>query len=270
MPSFRFLAFGCSHAPLTHAGYWEWLIRKIEWFKPDYVVNCGDWYEGLAGTRHAKDPRHDWDLFDEHRAVAEQATAINFAAPNATKVWISGNHDDNAFGIHADRIPSDLRRVSHWQSNEAVQSSLAGWIIKDRYRHGERYYLGQISFGHGCPVTDASAKDECYLYGVPYGLDIRSHTHRPEPVTQCRERKVILPYWYANTGTGADWDRMYYMDRQSKALWGRGCVIGEVSCRGEGREVRATKNWSAETLIHSWAHQNRDLVTGCTWAPAQT
>lgn len=260
MPTYRFAAFSCLHAPITHKGYFSWLLKQLEEFKPTHVVNLGDWYEGLAGTRHSRDERHSWSLWDEHVAVAMQARAINEVCPTAVKVWISGNHDDNAFGIHADRIPKDLREVAQWRNHQEVSQALKGWRIKETYKHGERYYLGQVSFGHGCPVTDASAKDEAYLYGVPYGLDIRGHTHRPEPVTQARERKVPMPYWHANAGTGADWDKMYYMDRQSKALWGRGLVIGEVTCSGEGKEVKAKRNWDAELLVHSWAHSSRDIL----------
>jgi len=257
MANYKFCAFSCLHAPITHKGYFDWLIKQIEEHKPDVVVNLGDWYEGLAGSRHQRDPRHNWTLWDEHRAVAEQARAINDAAPSATRrVWLAGNHDDNTFGIHGDRIPPDLREVVQWRNNAEVKDALKGWITKE-YKHGARWYLGQVSFGHGCPVTDAAAKDEAYLYGVPFGLDIRGHTHRPEPITQARERKAILPYWYANPGTGAEWNRMFYMARQSTALWGRGCIIGEAKCAGEGREVKATRNWDAELLVHSWAHPHR-------------
>lgn len=259
MPIFRGVAFGCLHAPITHPGYFDWLIGQIEEFKPDYLFNLGDWYEGLAGSRHSRDPRHNWTIFTEHNAVKQQAEAFNLAAPNATKYWVYGNHDDNLFGIHADRVPEDLREVVQWNNHEGVRKALEGWRVRETYKHGERVYLGQISLGHGCPVTESAAKDEVYSFGVPYGLDIRSHTHRPEPVTQARERKVVLPYYYANTGTGADWDKMHYMDRQSKQLWGRGAVFFEVSCRGEGKEVKAQPNWEAETRVHSTFAQRKVL-----------
>jgi 3',5'-cyclic AMP phosphodiesterase CpdA len=255
------MAYGCLHAPITHQGYFNWLIKQVEDFKPDVLVNLGDWYEGLAGSRHSRDPRHNWSLLDEHKAVAAQAEAINLAAPHALKVWLAGNHDDNAFGIHADRIPKDLRDVVQWRANERVNKALEGWKVYSDYHHGARFYAGQVSFGHGCPVTDASAKDEAYCYGVPFGLDIRAHTHRPEMVTQARERKVVLPYWYANTGTGADWDKMHYMDRQSKALWGRAMVYGELTCARDKfcKETYGGPNWVAETKVYNWANPRRDL-----------
>jgi len=258
MAKFKFAALSCLHAPITHKGYFEWVLKQLEEFKPDVFVNLGDWYEGLAGTRHARDPRHNWTLMDEHRHVEAQARAINEVIPNAHKVWLAGNHDDNAFGIHADRIPPDLREVACWRANAGVSEALSRWHVIDEYKHGTRWYLGSVSFGHGCPVTDASAKDEAYTYGVPYGLDIRGHTHRPERVTQCRERKALLPYWYANPGCGADWEKMHYMDRQSKVLWGRGMVVGECLANGlkEGRKAYAARNWDAEVIIHSWAHPN--------------
>lgn len=257
MPTFRVVAYGCSHEPICHPGYFQWLLKTIEEVKPHYIYNLGDLYEGIAGSRHTKDPRHNWSLMDEHRAVAKHIKAINEVAPHASKYWLYGNHDDNLFGVHADRLPEDLRELANWQTHEFVAKELSGWRVKETYKHGARVYLGQLSFGHGCPVGGSSAKDEAYSYGVPYGLDVRSHTHRPEAVTQAKERQVLLPYSYCNVGTGADWEKMHYMDRQSKLLWGRGCLVAEVNCAGEGREVRASKNWDAEVLVHSYANEGR-------------
>jgi len=259
MPEYKFVAISCLHAPITHEGYFDWLLDLLCEEQPDVFVNLGDWYEGLAGSRHAKDPRHNWSLMDEHRYVAAQAKALNEVLGDAHKVWLAGNHDDNAFGIHADRIPPDLREVAQWRSHSFVADELESWHIIDDYSHGRRWNLGQVSFGHGCPVTDASAKDEAYQYGVPYGLDIRGHTHRPESVTQCRERKVHLPYWYANPGTGADWDRMHYMDRQSKALWGRGAIVGTCLATGikDGVKLYAGRKWEARLVVHSYFNPSR-------------
>lgn len=99
----RIVAFSCLHAPITHKGYFDWLIGQIEESKPHYIVNLGDWYEGKWAKRWAKHKDENWSVLDEHKAVAEQAKAINLAAPKATKIWLYGNHDDNSFNVHPDR-----------------------------------------------------------------------------------------------------------------------------------------------------------------------
>ncbi|WP_196300525.1 hypothetical protein, partial [Streptococcus pneumoniae] len=80
-------------------------------------------------------------------------------------------------------------------------------------------------------------------------------THRPEQITQARERKVMLPFCYANVGSGADFDKMHYMDRQSKAMWGRALILGTATAAGvkEGRKCYAKVSWDAELLVHYWA-----------------
>jgi hypothetical protein len=257
MAMFRAVAFSCLHAPITHKGYFDWLIRQIEEFRPTHIYNLGDWLEGLAATRHVKDPRHNWDAQDELDALLEQHRAIRDAAPDAKLTWLWGNHDDNLLGVHGDRLDPALRRLIN--NSGALKEVRDSWLLKP-YRHSTRAYLGQLSFGHGCSIGNASGKDEAYSYGVPYGLDVRGHTHRPEPVTQARERQALLPFHYCNVGTGADWSKMHYMDRNSMVMWGRGMLKAEVSCSGEGRQVQARKNWDAEVLVHSFASPERGVL----------
>lgn len=254
MAVLRFLAPSCLHNPITHKPFFNWLIEQIEEFKPHVIVNLGDWYEGLAASRHSRHPLQKWNLFDEHRAVLEQAKAIRAAAPEAKRVWLYGNHDDNLFGIHADRLPDDIREAANWRNFSGLPEELADWHILESYGHRPCWNLGQITFAHGCAITDTAPQDAAYLYGVPNGLYVSGHTHRPQRVTQCRIRKVPMPYWIANPGTGIDFDQCYYMARNSMALWGRGVVVGEVHTKGEGREWKAKPNWSAETRAHSFAH----------------
>ncbi len=258
MAVYRFLAPSCLHNPITHKPFFNWLIEQIEEFKPHVIINLGDWYEGLAGSRHARDPRQKWSLFDEHRSVLEQAQAIRAASPESLKVWLYGNHDDNLFGIHADRLPDDIREVANWRNNDGLAKELADWHVIENYGHRKNWNLGQVTFAHGCALTEKAPQDAAYQYAAPYGLYISGHTHRPQPVTQCKERKGYLPYWYANPGTGIDFDRCYYMERMSMAEWGRGVVVGEVHADGlrAGRKLMAKPNWSAETRIHSFAHDS--------------
>lgn len=251
----KFLAFSCLHAPITHSGYFEWLLGQIEEFKPDVIVNLGDWYEGLASKKFDSYDDEDWTTEDEHVAVGLQAEAINAVAPMARRVWLWGNHDDNLFGKQPGRIPAGLRSLIKYSRDIEAWKGLKEWDIRAKYSHREKFRLGPITFQHGCAISRSAEKDGAYLYGVPFGLYIQGHTHRPVAVSQARERNVLLPYWFANPGTGMDYDRANYMARNSMALWGRGVIVGETAGATQRRSAFASKNWEAELRIHSLADE---------------
>lgn len=253
----KILSMGDLHAPLTHEGYFNWLIEKVEEFKPDIIVNVGDWAEGKPAKRFSKYADETWSALNEIRALSDQAKAINRASPESRKIWIYGNHDENFFGDLPDRIPDDLQSLTDWRNLRGTEP-LEQWQIHDTYKHDYRVRLGPIVFQHGCEVSKCGVramKDMAYQYGVPYGLHVSGHSHKPIPVTQCEERAISLPYWVVNSGTGADWDRMHYMDRCSKHKWGRGCVLiecTEASIR-DSKSAYTKPQWSAELLVHSMA-----------------
>lgn len=250
----KILGFSCLHAPITHGQYFNWLIGQIEEFKPDHIVNMGDWVEGIAMSRWPKNDRQRWTWYDELKALSEQAVAINVAAPSAKKYWLYGNHDDNCFGDHPDRIPADLREAVQWRNNKDAAVALKDWNVIDRYTDRTRLRLGPITFQHGTSANQSAEKDKAYLNGTPYGLYIQGHTHRPVELTQARERQVRLPYWYCNPGTGIDFDKAFYMERCSMALWGRGAVLIETPGVEHSRTAYASKQWDATVKIHSMAY----------------
>jgi hypothetical protein len=259
----RVLAYGCLHAPITDPGFFNWLIGQIEQFRPTHLVNLGDWFEGLAAKRWDKHPEEKWDLEDEINAVLSQARAFNEAAPHAHKIWLYGNHDANLFN-EPHRINEDLRRVmAKWKQTYSESAHLESWEIIDKYGHRAKKRIGPLTLQHGGNTGKSQAqsylKDQAYMYGVPWGLHVSAHTHEPVQVTQCRERTVYMPYWYANVGTGADWDRMFYMNRSSMETWGRACVCIEVSDAAikHRKPAYAGREWDAETRIHSYASLNR-------------
>jgi len=255
----RILNFTDNHAPLTHKPWWDWVLAQIEDFKPDWIVNTGDWLEGKPSKRFAHHSDETWSALDEIRALCEQAEAVNRVAPDAKKVWLWGNHDDNALGDLPERVPDDLKPLMNWRNIRGTEA-LEQWAIHETYSHEYRYRLGPIVFQHGCEVSKdglRSLKDQAYQYGVPNGLHVSGHTHKPVPVTRCEERSISLPYWVVNAGTGADWERMHYMDRCSKQKWGRGCVLietTEASVR-DSKSAYAKPQWSAELRVHSMARE---------------
>lgn len=256
-----FAAFSCLHAPITHKGYFNWLISQIEEIKPDVIVNLGDWWEAKPAKRFPQWDDEKWSVLDEHREVARQANEINRVAPQAKRVLLFGNHDDNFFGTNPDRIPEDVRAALRWQENKDTSAALKDWTVIEEYSHRARFRLGQVTFQHGCDAALNSMQKASYLYSVPNGLYVCGHTHRPIPVTQVQHLQVHLPYWYANPGCGADWDKMHYMKRLNMSNWGRGLIVGEVSdaSANHRKAFFSEPQWSAELRIHSWQHENRRI-----------
>jgi len=251
----RILSFADLHAPLTHAGFFNWLIEQIEEFKPHIIVNVGDWPEGKPAKRWEKYADEKWSALDEILEVSRQADAINKAAPDAVKHWIFGNHCANFFKDLPGRIPDDLQACVDWRNLRGTEP-LEQWKILEEYTHESKLRIGPVTFQHGCELSKdgyRACKDMAYMFGTPYGLHVSGHSHKPLAVTRCEERSIKLPYWVCNPGTGADWDRMHYMDRLSKHRWGRGVVLIEVpdSSVKQSRSAYASKQWDAELRVHS-------------------
>jgi metallophosphoesterase superfamily enzyme len=238
---------------LTDDSYFQWLIAVIEEHKPHVIVNLGDWYEGKAAKRWPSWSDETWSLNEEHRMVSDQALAIRAAAPDARLVWLYGNHDDNLFGMQPERIKDDLRESVQWSENRLAAVALDGWEVVRKYGERIRLRIGPITFQHGVDLNVNGEKDAGYYHGTPYGLYVCGHTHRPVRVTRAQERKTYLPYWYANTGCGANWERMHYVDRAKTRMWGRGAVVGECSGADQRRTAFASKQWDAELKVHSLA-----------------
>lgn len=249
----KILAFSCLHAPITHKGYFEWLLGQIREFKPQIIVNLGDLYEGKWAKKWAKHADEAWSVLEEHKSVAGLITDINKAAPKATKWWLYGNHCSNSFEVHPGRTESDIVPALHWRENREASKALENWKVIEKYGHDVYKRLGPITFRHGCDLSVAGIKRETIYYATPYGLHVAGHTHRPTPVTQLELAGANLPYWQCNPGCGADWDKMHYMSRLNKQGWGRGIVLIETAGVEQSRAAYLSKQWDAEVRIHSLA-----------------
>lgn len=263
----KWAAVGCLHAPITHPGYLDWVLKTLEEYKPDIFVNLGDWFEGKAAKRWPDHPSETWDLTTEFQHVSKQAQSLNVVLGDCQKYWLHGNHDFNLFH-EPHRVHKDIQPlIQGWRDSNpyGIATALEDWKIIEKYGHDVKLQLGPLTFQHGCQtgkgIPQSHLKDQAYSYCRPFGLHVSAHTHEPVAPSQCRERSVWLPYWYANTGTGADWDKMHYMDRASKQGWGRGLIVGTV-CEKAIRNRKphyATKEWSADLLVHSYFSENRHV-----------
>jgi predicted phosphodiesterase len=232
----KVVAFSCTHHPLADEDTTKWRLSEIKQFKPDVVVNLGDWMDADAASRWPNE--HQWTLADEYRAVASDAIAVRSAAPSAKLVWLHGNHDDNL--TSPNRIPIKLRDVCSWKNDKGLAQVLKGWTIIP-YTHRSYYRIGQVTFQHGAQTNVNADRDQSLLYGVENGLWVGGHTHRPQQITRVvLPGKIPLNRYFCNVGCGMDWEKMEYVRRSNIATWGHGIVKLLVNPR---RSAFASVQW---------------------------
>lgn len=253
----KFLAFGCTHAPLHDPEQIGWLCDQVKQHKPDYLICLGDLYEADSASRWPSE--YDWELEDEYRAADKQILKpLREAAPkNCKRIFLPGNHDDNLLSI--DRLPSKVRGLCDWkrrqydeEGNWLNQELLENWPRGARYHYNREdgvYRIGQVTFAHGYECNQSADEMHTLLLGVPYGLYVGTHTHRPLPVTQAKRTQAVpLPYWYTNTGCSRIME-CEYMARKRKHQWGQGCVIGSCDPTSVKSSIPHQKNWDAEMVL---------------------
>lgn len=235
----RFAFVSCIH--LNEGPAFTWALDLIRDFKPDYLVNGGDTLDSDAASRW--NPESPMSLEDEYRIADRITIKLAEAAPNAKKVFLEGNHEHNILAQH--RIPKPLRSLCDYRKHIP---SLKDWT-RLPYIYDERgvFRLGQVSFFHGYAAGNLSDRTQAVVLGVPYGLTVCGHTHRPVPVTQVQLTQGLpLPYWYANAGTLGPL-KPEYMTRQRTDQWGAAVVLGECLM---GRAHRPSPEWEAEVRMY--------------------
>jgi 3',5'-cyclic AMP phosphodiesterase CpdA len=225
----------------------EWLLDQIGTRNPDVIVDLGDAHEAISASRWPHE--YDWTLSDEFKASDAYRKEIRRISRNSRKVFLRGNHDDNLLTLN--RIDRQLRDLCDYRDHEP---ELQYWKQPTTYEYSREngvFRLGQATFGHGWEAGVSADEMQSILLGVPYGLWVGGHTHRPEPVTQAMRTKAVpLPYWYANPGCARDIDDVPYMERKRRHRWGQGIVVGESGhWRYEQSLMPQSPQWEAETIV---------------------
>lgn len=258
----KWLAFGCPHFILHDPEAIEWLLGRIGEHRPDVIVCLGDLFEANSASRWPNE--YDWTLIDEYRQGDLFLADVRKAAPNAKRIFLPGNHDDNILAIG--RINKDLRKMCDWRSKQ--HDTEDQWInkeIKTQWQHPADYVycrnrgvyrIGQVTFAHGYECNQCGDEFHSILLGVPYGLYVGAHTHRPEQVTQAlRTKTVPLPYWHCNTGCLRDLKPNYVRRRRTHG-WGQACVVGEAEPL---KSPRMSRCWDAHVevfkMYDQWANK---------------
>lgn len=247
-----FLAFSCPHVPLHDPEAIDWLEDNIRERSPDVLIHLGDGHEADSASRWPSE--YDWCLSDEIEQHNDLLKRLRMAAPKARRVYLPGNHDDNIVTLN--RIDKKLRGLCDYRVLESELAS-GNWEMPCTYQNGyvrskqNVFRLGQVSFAHGWEASASADELQACDLGLPWGLFVSGHTHRPTPVTQAHKTKTQpLPFWYANAGTLRDIDEVPYMDRKKRSKWGQAIVVGEAEeWRYNSGYIPTSPLWSAETIV---------------------
>lgn len=261
-PSTRMLAFSCVHHPVADPKALEWLHAQIEEFRPNILINLGDWYDGEGWSRW--DNENAWTTIDEYRAARDHARILNSFTFIDKHVWLYGNHEANR--EEPGRVKKSLRGIVHWKDwspeGGGLRDEVKDWKIISAYGSDVVHHEGQITFTHGTKVGINATADEAKMHGSPHGLLVAGHTHRPKVVDRLLfAGGTPSDYWFTNPGTLMDWNKAHYMRRLNFQAWGHGCTLIEsyskVHGNRTGHRQLAKKNWDAETRIFQIARDTR-------------
>jgi len=164
--------------------------------------------------------------------------------PKAEYVWLQGNHDANILAQL--RISDELRDLCDYRRH---MKTFKYWkhlpYLYDRNKCV--YRLGQVGFAHGFEASANSDEHQAYILGVPYGLMVFGHTHKPRDVEQAKRTQTLpIPWgpWYCNVGTmGRLMPR--YMERKRNYTWGAAACVGEATIL---KSPRLSRSWEAQII----------------------
>lgn len=264
----RFLAFGCTHAPLHDTAAIEFVLTQIEQHKPDVIVHTGDLFEADAASRWGSE--ESFTLEDEYWAADKILKKVRHAAPEAERIFIEGNHDANVRA--GNRLPRKVRGLCDWrrQQHDEDGSLLNGELLTQWKRKAEYEFcpdrgcwrLGQVVFAHGFKTGKNSDNKQSHRFCHDYGLLVSSHTHRPVRVTQSDIAGVgKVNKWYANVGCTREM-RPEYVQRNDTTEWGQAVVVGEADTRTLSKSPRRSRCWAAETRIFKMNDGTTDTDLG--------
>ena len=237
----KFIFFGCVHAPLQDPEAVAALLEGIRRFKPDVVIHGGDGHEADAACRFHSE--YEFTLEDEYASHNAFLADLHKAAPNAQRVFLLGNHDNNL--LKWGRLDKRVRKVADFRLHEP---ELTHWKLLP-YLHDRRngcFRIGQVVFIHGFSVCTNADELETFYFTNEYGLCCRAHTHRPTVgIERCmRTKRIPLRYWYANAGCLRHL-KPEYVKTQNTEMWGHAYIKGEALPL---KSPRLTREWSAEVV----------------------
>ena len=168
----RGIAFGDVHSPFEDKRTWALLNMVGRWFKPDMVVNLGDFLDCWIISTHSKDPtRRAYITMESEINEGKKKLAQVDSWGAKVKKFIKGNHEFRLERFIADRAP-ELNKVCP-SIEESLRLRENGWDVTPYKQHVK---IGKCFFTHDIGM---SGKYTPWYQAAHYQKNVISgHTHR--------------------------------------------------------------------------------------------
>lgn len=232
IPKFMSKQTGSSHTPNigTFLVYPDLHANTVNWealnlvcqfaqdFKPEYVIQIGDWMDYLCLMSKIKSKYPSFDCEDlrslqlEYEACSKQRSMINQVLPQGCKkVYQLGNHEHRATMLM--KAHPELTSILDMETH----LDLRGWTI---IPYLQRFKLGKLNFIHGefFGASHVQKHLRHYQKNVLYG-----HTHGIQQDTMASPMREI-PTWGASIGCLCDVNPDYQRNKSNQ--WQHGFAYG--------------------------------------------
>lgn len=217
------------HAPYHHAKAWSCTLEVVAGWRPDVIVQVGDFNSFDSVSSHDHDPRHVLTLEEELAGANAALDQLDRAArrggvARGNKWMLEGNHETR-LDRYALRLAPELRPFVDWR--DALKLDRRGWRTLP---YKSSLELGKLRITHDVGRAGVNAARQSLLdtgYNVAFG-----HTHRLQVVYQGQlsgERHVG-----ATLGWLGDHNKIDYRHRDLvKRDWQHGLGVAHFLASGE-------------------------------------
>jgi predicted phosphodiesterase len=241
----KIFIFGDVHAPYHDKKAVSCMLKCMDVFKPDIVVDEGDFWDCYAVSKFKKDPRRKTRLVDEVELGEPVLRDIESAAGKAELKRCKGNHEV--------RLDALLEQPSHQSLHGAVSleglCDMSKWQITE---YEDYFKLGKVIYTHDLGHSGVTA-NRLSLSAASHSVVI-GHTHRMGSVVEGDLRgKHRVCHSFGWLG---DVKKVDYMHKLKVARnWCHGFGVGHMAPDG-------TTWFSGIPIIRGKALVNEKIIEG--------
>lgn len=143
--STRIFVYGDVHAPYHDKRAVSCMLKAMDTFKPDVVVDMGDLFDCYSISAYKKDPTRKVRLVDEVKDAVPVLRAVEAAAASADLIRLTGNHEDRL-----DRLLTEPKNHAlHGAVSLNSLADLSAWQVvgyDDWAKLGKVWYTHDLGF----------------------------------------------------------------------------------------------------------------------------
>ncbi|NBW10606.1 MAG: hypothetical protein EBR82_21535 [Caulobacteraceae bacterium] len=220
-----------NHGDQIHPATEKKFFRWLEDFKPNIRVHLGDNWNFDALRRGASESDKTVDL--KRDIAAGKKFLSKYFAPDATNIFLRGNHDERLWKLQKDPCNAVARGYAE-KIVEELEEHIAGLNAKMLPYDSEKgvYRLGKLTCVHGYAHGMGASRTHARVYGNC----VFGHVHRFDA---CGEASLGRRY-AQSIGCLARHDMAYCADKAYRLGWHHGWAYGVLYSNGN-YEIKEAK-----------------------------